>query len=186
MACGKSTLGKKTAEERNWIFQDTDTWVEVQEGCSVREIFEKYGEAYFREKETESLKKLLAGENMVIATGGGIVTDPVNRRILKEAGCPVIWLDISIEETLRRTENDHSRPLLDKAGREQAERLYCSRRPFYQEVCWHRIEAEGKTEEELVQEMKDKMKMRRIWVLNGPKLKYLGIREKTGYGQRSD
>jgi 3-dehydroquinate dehydratase-2 len=185
MASGKTTLGQGLAKELGWTFTDTDSWVEETEGCTIRELFAQKGEAYFRERETEGLCELLQRSDTVIATGGGIVESERNRAILREADCPVIWLDVSLEETLRRTVNDQSRPLLQRSDPDELNARYQRRRPLYQEASRYRIACDGKNIEQLINEVKGKQAMKKIWVLNGPNLNFLGIREKAVYGQQS-
>ena len=84
MGSGKSSLGKKLAKSLDKKFIDTDKEIEKKESKTISEIFENNGETYFREKEKELLLNIPNSLNMVIATGGGIVTDQENRKKLKE------------------------------------------------------------------------------------------------------
>ena len=96
MGSGKSSLGKKLAKSLNKKFIDTDKEIEKKENKTINEIFENEGEKYFREKEKEFLINIPNNLNMVIATGGGIVTDQENREKLKENR--VIFLNASLKD----------------------------------------------------------------------------------------
>ncbi len=154
MGCGKSTVGKALAEARSMAFLDTDAMIEEAEDCSIREIFEEQGEEAFRDMETEMLKRLSAtAVNTVIATGGGIVLRPENRRLLKEIG-QVIWLSASPEETLHRVKEDTGRPLLDSASEaelaEKIERMLRERGPAYGAAADRVIHTDGREIAEIV------------------------------------
>ena len=110
MGSGKSSLGKKLAKSLNKKFIDTDKEIEKKENKTINEIFENEGEKYFREKEKEFLINIPNNLNMVIATGGGIVTDQENREKLKENR--VIFLNASVERQSKRTSRSDKRPLL--------------------------------------------------------------------------
>ena len=110
MGSGKSSLGKKLAKSLDKKFIDTDKEIEKKEDKTINEIFENNGEKYFREKEKEFLKSIPNSLNMVIATGGGIVTDQENREKLKENR--VIFLNASVERQSKRTSRSDKRPLL--------------------------------------------------------------------------
>ena len=110
MGSGKSSLGKKLAKSLDKKFIDTDKEIEKKENKTINEIFENEGEKYFREKEKEFLTNIPNNLNMVIATGGGIVTDQENREKLKENR--VIFLNASVERQSKRTSRSDKRPLL--------------------------------------------------------------------------
>ena len=115
MGSGKSSLGKKLAKSLDKKFIDTDKEIEKKENKTINEIFENNGERYFREKEKEFLIKIPNSLNMVIATGGGIVTDQENREKLKENR--VIFLNASVERQSKRTSRSDKRPLLKNVDR---------------------------------------------------------------------
>ena len=94
MGSGKSSLGKKLAKSLDKKFIDTDKEIEKKENKTINEIFENNGEKYFREKEKEFLKSIPNSLNMVIATGGGIITDQENREKLNEFEDEIIAINI--------------------------------------------------------------------------------------------
>ena len=133
MGSGKSSLGKKLAKSLDKKFIDTDKEIEKTENKTINEIFENNGEKYFREKEKEFLTNIPNNLNMVIATGGGIVTDQENREKLKENR--VIFLNASVERQSKRTSRSDKRPLLKNVDRlKKLRELYDQRLEFYKEV----------------------------------------------------
>ena len=133
MGSGKSSLGKKLAKSLDKKFIDTDKEIEKKENKTINEIFENEGERYFREKEKEFLINIPNNLNMVIATGGGIVTDQENREKLKENR--VIFLNASVERQSKRTSRSDKRPLLKNVDRlKKLRELYDQRLEFYKEV----------------------------------------------------
>ena len=133
MGSGKSSLGKKLAKSLNKKFIDTDKEIEKKENKTINEIFENNGEKYFREKEKEFLKSIPNSLNMVIATGGGIVSDQENREKLKENR--VIFLNASVERQSKRTSRSDKRPLLKNVDRlKKLRELYNQRLKFYKDV----------------------------------------------------
>jgi shikimate kinase len=133
MGSGKSTVGRGLAARLGWEFADTDSMIEAREGRSIPEIFATDGPGYFREKETEVLEDVVAGERQVIATGGGIILLPRNREVLLSR-CWVAWLQATPEEHYSRVSNSERRPLLEgyddpvQAAADILER----RRPYYE------------------------------------------------------
>ena len=133
MGSGKSSLGKKLAKSLNKKFIDTDKEIEKKENKTINEIFEINGEKYFREKEKEFLINIPNNLNMIIATGGGIVTIQENREKLKEN--KVIFLNASIERQSKRTSKSDKRPLLKNVDRiKKLRELYDQRLELYREV----------------------------------------------------
>ena len=133
MGSGKSSLGKKLAKSLNKKFIDTDKEIEKKENKTINEIFENNGEKYFREKEKEFLINIPNNLNMIIATGGGIVTIQENRDKLKEN--KVIFLNASIERQSKRTSKSDKRPLLKNVDRlKKLRELYDQRLELYREV----------------------------------------------------
>jgi len=115
MGTGKSTVGKQLAERLGVPFVDTDERIEQMEGRPIAAIFAADGEAYFREVERRVLAEALHG-NAVVATGGGAITDPINRERMRAAG-PIVCLTADVDVILERTERDARRPLLNAQER---------------------------------------------------------------------
>ena len=109
MGSGKSTVGAMLAEQLDWTFIDIDTELEKDSGLSVSEIF-KDGENTFRTYETEKLEEIASKDHIVCATGGGIVLNEHNYKILDQSFC--VYLDTSLDTLCNRVEHDNSRPLL--------------------------------------------------------------------------
>ena len=116
MASGKSTLGKKLAQTLEIDFLDTDNEIEKRAGAEISWIFEVEGEEGFRERERKVLQKSAEKDNVVISTGGGIVTIEENRDLMIAKG-KVVYLKTPIEIQLKRTENDKKRPYFLRATR---------------------------------------------------------------------
>jgi shikimate kinase/3-dehydroquinate synthase len=110
MGAGKSTIGRILADKLERSFVDLDTIIERRAGITIQEVFQRYGEAQFRAWETETLKEILACNNQVVATGGGIVASEENHRLMQ--GHPVVWLAIDSNTAARRLTFDGQRPLL--------------------------------------------------------------------------
>ena len=135
MASGKSTLGKKLAQTLEIDFLDTDNEIEKRAGAEISWIFEVEGEDGFRERERKALQKSVEKDNVVISTGGGIVTIEENRDLMIAKG-KVVYLKTPIEIQLKRTENDKKRPLLSQGSREQTLRVLKEERdPQYKEIA---------------------------------------------------
>jgi len=135
MASGKSTLGKKLAQTLEIDFLDTDNEIEKRAGAEISWIFEVEGEEGFRERERKALQKSAEKDNVVISTGGGIVTIEENRDLMTAKG-KVVYLKTPIEIQLKRTENDKKRPLLSQGNREQTLRVLKKERdPQYKEIA---------------------------------------------------
>ena len=135
MGSGKSTVGRKAAKAVEYIFLDTDDLIEKEEGMTISKLFEEKGEPYFREKETETIKKLIAGsKGNIIATGGGLPMKAGNAELLKELGT-VIYLKAETETLMKRLSGDTARPLLQNGDlREKIETMLAIRGPVY-EAC---------------------------------------------------
>lgn len=112
MGAGKSTLGQVMAQKLGYRFCDTDTVIEQAAQQSIPEIFASAGEAEFRALESQVLSQLSPYTRMVIATGGGIVLDQENWWHLRQG--VVAWIDVPVEELVRRLQGDASRPLLQR------------------------------------------------------------------------
>ena len=137
---GKSTVGRQLARRLDLPFEDSDHVIEQRAGCSIREFFERAGEAAFRDLEETVIAELTQGQSGVLATGGGAVLRPANRQRLREAGA-VIYLRSTPEEVFRRVRRDAKRPLLQVADPLQRLRdLYAQRDPLYREAAQFVIE----------------------------------------------
>lgn len=135
MAAGKTTTGRQLAAQLGTPFVDSDQEIERRCGVDVPTIFDFEGETGFRARETAMLDELTQWREIVLATGGGAVLRPSNRQHLRERGF-VVYLWVSVEEQLRRTDRDRSRPLLDVDDRRATlERLQHERDPLYRECA---------------------------------------------------
>jgi len=131
MGAGKSSVGRRLAVRLDVPFCDADAEIEAAAGCTISDIFERYGESAFRDGERKVIGRLLAEPPHVMATGGGAFIDPETRARMKECAVSV-WLKAPVEVLLARILRKDTRPLL-KAGepREVLERLLNEREPIY-------------------------------------------------------
>jgi shikimate kinase len=111
MGAGKSCVGRRLATRLGLPFFDADSEIEAAAGCTVSELFERYGEAAFRDGERRVVERLLNGPRCVLATGGGAFVDPETRRLLAAKAISV-WLRADLDLLVRRTAGRDHRPLL--------------------------------------------------------------------------
>ena len=135
MGVGKTTIGRLLAHELDLEFIDTDQEIERRAGADVAWIFDVEGEEGFRDRETQVIEDLTQLSGVLLATGGGSVLRPENRRCLVARGI-VVHLDTSLQLQIKRTEKDKKRPLLRDADHEKVlTELKAKRDPIYQEVA---------------------------------------------------
>lgn len=135
MGSGKTTIGQRLAKKMGLVFLDNDHELQKQTGASVNLIFDLEGEAGFRKRETDMLKKLTARKNIVLATGGGTILSRENRELLENTGI-VIYLQTSVSQQIRRLGRDKTRPLLQSGNRrEKLTQLAKARNPLYEEIA---------------------------------------------------
>ena len=134
MGSGKTSTGRPLAERLGYGFVDADAVIEQAAGCTIPEIFEQNGESGFRTIETQVLNAISQRHSLVVATGGGVVTQPENWGLLHSG--IVIWLDVVPDQLLQRLNADSTvRPLLQTADPEAAlNALLNERRPLYAEA----------------------------------------------------
>lgn len=151
MGAGKTTVGRHLADLLHREFLDSDHEIERKTGATIPWIFEKEGEQGFRSRESLVIDDLTSKNNLVIATGGGAVTQSINREYLKNRGI-VIYLYTPVEIQLQRTYRDKNRPLLQVENPEQKLRdLLSIRDPLYREVAHHIIETNQGAARDLAQ-----------------------------------
>jgi len=135
MGSGKSAVGKHLSKILDMQLYDSDTEIERITGVDISYIFEKEGEAKFREREVEVINNLTQLNGIILATGGGAILSPVNREHLHKRG-KVIYLQTSVEQQLERTRQTRHRPLLNTADPEKKLRdLLAVRAPLYQSIA---------------------------------------------------
>ncbi|MBQ8343197.1 MAG: shikimate kinase [Clostridia bacterium] len=153
MGCGKTTIGREIAAHSGKICCDTDEKI-VEKHGRIADIFARYGEAHFREIETETVRALAQKDDLVIATGGGLVLKEENVELLKKSG-KIVYLRAKKETLLIRLQNDGQRPLLqsEKGLSDRLEELLKARAPIYENVADHVVDVDGKTPDEIAAEI---------------------------------
>lgn len=133
---GKSTVGEILALREARPFVDLDEAIESSAGCTIAELFDRVGEAGFRELESVVLADAIANQpGAVLASGGGAVVSPDNRRLLQQAGVRTVWLRAQPTTLGQRVGNGHGRPLLEDDPVGNVARLQTERDPLYREVA---------------------------------------------------
>lgn len=147
MGSGKTTVGKRIAQELGYEFADSDDLVASAAGKSVRDIFSQDGEVAFRKHESDAIRSVLAGRKspIVLATGGGAVISSENRSLIAEHALHVVWLDASVDDLVVRTKSGAARPLLDGDASKTLQTLSDQRSAWYEEVATLRIDTRGKS-----------------------------------------
>ncbi|TRW16944.1 shikimate kinase [Glacieibacterium frigidum] len=137
MGVGKSTIGRRLSARLGLPFVDADTEIETASGLSVAEIFERYGEAHFRDGERRVIARLIEGPAKVIATGGGaFIQDETRALILARA--IAVWLDADLQTLIDRVARRSHRPLLkDRDPAQVLAELAAVRNPIYAQAHIH-------------------------------------------------
>lgn len=154
MGAGKSTIGRLLSNELALEFHDSDKVIEERCGANIPWIFDMEGEQGFREREQQVIDELTQIPNIILATGGGAVTRPINRQHLSARGT-VVYLCTSVKQQLERTLKDKNRPLLQTENPEAVlKALFAERDPLYREVADIIIETDHHSPRWVVQEIK--------------------------------
>ena len=148
---GKTTVANAYKEKYGKQVFDTDSYIESIHG-KISDIFEKFGEEYFRKLETDAVRKLCKNDNALISTGGGCVMREENVRIFKSSG-KIVYLKAKQDTILKRLEGDTSRPLLAGNKAERLTQLFEKRAPVYESVADIIVDTDGLTPQEIIEEI---------------------------------
>lgn len=134
MGAGKTSIGRRLAARLGMPFRDADAEIELAAGCTIPELFSRYGEQAFRDGERRVIRRLLSGDPLVLAFGGGAFIDPATRVVAREEAVS-IWLRCPLPTLVRRVSLRDNRPLLaDSDPAEVLQRLIVQRYPVYAEA----------------------------------------------------
>lgn len=155
MGAGKSAVGRQLAKMLHLDFVDSDEEIEARTGVDIAFIFEKEGEEGFRRREAQVIDELSQKQGVVLATGGGAVTDPDSRSRLGARGY-VVYLRTSVEQQLERTNRGRERPLLENRDRSEVlEQLTAERDPLYLEIADLVVDTDGRRVRTVAREIHD-------------------------------
>ena len=154
MGSGKTSIGKILAKRMGMNFIDLDNEIIKDQQCSISEIFDRFGEEKFRHLENEKLLSTVEIDNCVISTGGGIIMDQDNIKIMVENGS-IIHLDIDLETQLLRIKNKKNRPLLrDKDDeRKILVKMRKERDHIYKKIAIGSVNTSNKKRNDIVNEV---------------------------------
>lgn len=145
---GKSTIGRRLARALNTELVDSDILIEEATGQECGVVFSELGESAFRDLEAAHVADALTHEGVVSLGGGAVLTDST-RELLR--GHDVVWIDVSVEEGVRRTAGERSRPVLQAEDpAEHYRNLLETRRPLYEEVSTFRVRTNERTPQQVV------------------------------------
>ena len=140
---GKSTVGRHLAAQLQATFFDLDEVIQERAGADISWIFDVEGESGFRDRESAVVKDFASRDNVVIATGGGVVLRPENRAVMSNAST-VVYLEASLSTLVSRTEGKTKRPLLvGKDVSKVLQEIMAVREPLYREVADVTVESTG-------------------------------------------
>lgn len=162
MGAGKSTVGRFLADKLHYQFLDSDQVIEDKTGATIPMIFDIEGESGFRAREKAAIDDLTQQSEIVLATGGGAILNPENRKNLRSRGF-VVYLKSSVDSLVQRTRHDRNRPLLQTENPEQVLRkLIEERGPLYEEVADLVIQTEQVSVHRVVKQILDKLAEQKI------------------------
>lgn len=153
MGAGKSAVGRQLAKLLHLEFIDSDEEIETRTGVDIPFIFEKEGEEGFRKREVKVIDELSQKDGVVLATGGGAISDADSRNRLGARGY-VIYLYTSVKQQLERTQRGRNRPMLESGDPEAVlEELMKSRDPLYREIADLIVDTDGRRVHTVVREI---------------------------------
>jgi shikimate kinase len=153
MGAGKSTIGRQVASLLRLEFNDSDREIQRRTGVDIPTIFDFEGEDGFRKRERAAIEDLTAKEGQVLATGGGVVLDPDNRRNLSSRGV-VVYLNCSPKQQYERTMRDKNRPLLQTEDPlAKLESLMEERDPLYRSTADFVVSTENRSAQAVAKEI---------------------------------
>jgi shikimate kinase len=160
---GKTTVGKVIAATIDWDFVDADILLVKHYGKSIKDIIDTDGWEIFRHMEQAILMQICAADRQVVATGGGVVLDPENIRLMKESG-RIFWLGASVQTIRKRMSEDETsgdfRPALtDRGPIEEIEEMLLKRNPYYQDACDFFVSTDGIAVAEITNKIMDTLNM---------------------------
>ena len=157
MGAGKTTIGRALAKKLGRDFIDVDEEIIQRSGVDIPWIFEREGEAGFRERERCVIEQLAKRDNVLIATGGGAILAVQNRQTMANTGT-VIYLHATLKEQVRRTSKDSKRPLLAGGNRKKILKdLMAQREPLYRELADVVIETDRRGPRVVVRELTQRL-----------------------------
>lgn len=165
MGSGKTAVGRQLARDLRREFFDSDHELQRRTGVEIAFIFEKEGEAGFREREREMIDELSRKTNALVATGGGAVLSEANRERLAATGT-VVYLKTTVDEQLKRTSRNRSRPLLQTADpRKTLESLNEIRAPLYESLADFSVDTSGQRVKAVASRLREMLEQRGILAL---------------------
>jgi shikimate kinase len=150
MGSGKSTVGVLLAQELGWPFIDLDSVIEAGQAASIREIFERAGEPFFRELERAALTEASKAAPAVIALGGGTFAQKPNVELIRQSGGATVWLECPLEELRQRCREIDNRPLFRDP--QSFAQLLNQRLPYYR-LADYRVSTERRQPREVVDQI---------------------------------
>ena len=155
---GKSTVGRHLAAQLQATFFDLDEVIQERAGADIPWIFDVEGESGFRDRESAVVKDFASRDNVVIATGGGVVLRPENRTVMSNAST-VVYLEASLSTLVSRTEGKTKRPLLVGTDvRKVLQEIMAVREPLYREVADVTVASAGGSAKKLAGVIAEKLR----------------------------
>ncbi len=153
MGTGKSTVSKELHKKLRWTEYDMDQWIEQEQKMQIKDIFEQFGEAFFRALETKCLQDLAQTDASIISCGGGTVLREENVDIMRKSGA-IVLLTASPETVFNRVKNSSNRPILNgNMSVSYIEQLMERRQDAYAKASDFSVSTDGKTPIEIADEI---------------------------------